>query len=150
MTDAHAAVDTIPRDYNFAADIIESNLRAGRASKAAYIEPRGTFTYGQLADRIARFANVLHSLGIKREERILIAVLDDIDWPTAFLGALKACVIAVPVNTLLTEEDFQYMLTDSRARLLVVSEALYPKFQNIVDACPDLDQVLVSGENAQV
>ena len=60
----------IPRDYNFAADIIDRNLKAGRADKPAYIDPRGTWTYGQLADRVARFAAVLRSLGVRREERV--------------------------------------------------------------------------------
>ena len=62
--------------------------------------------------------------GIRREERILICLLDTIDWPTAFLGALKAGVVAIPVNTLMTESDYEFMLADSRASMLVVSEAL--------------------------
>ena len=118
----------IPRDYNFAADILDSNLAAGRASKAAFIDANGSWTYGQLADRAARFGAMLRAKGIRREERILICLLDTIDWPTAFLGALKAGVVAIPVNTLMTESDYEFMLADSRARMLVVSEALYPKF----------------------
>ena len=62
--------------------------------------------------------------GIRREERIFLCLLDTIDWPTAFLGALKAGVVAIPVNTLMTESDYEFMLTDSRASMLVVSEAL--------------------------
>ena len=54
--------------------------------------------------------------GIRREERILICLLDTIDWPTAFLGALKAGVVPVPVNTLMTESDYEFMLADSRAQ----------------------------------
>ena len=122
------AVGAIPRHYNFAADILDRNLKAGRADKPAFIDPRGTWTYGQLADRVARFAAVLRALGVRREERVLIALLDTIDWPTAFLGCLKAGVVAVPVNTLMTEDDYRFMLADSRARVLVVSEALYPRF----------------------
>ena len=49
-------VGAIPRDYNFAADILDRNLKAGRADKPAFIDPRGSWTYGQLADRVARFA----------------------------------------------------------------------------------------------
>ena len=60
---------------------------------------------------------------------MLICLLDTIDWPTAFLGCLKAGVVAVPVNTLMTEDDYRFMLADSRARVLVVSDALYPKFE---------------------
>ena len=105
VLDASRAADAIPRAYNFADDILRRNLAAGRANKPAYIDPRGSWTYGQLAERVARFGNVLSDLGIGREERILLCLTDTIDWPTAFLGAIKAGVVAVPVNTLLAEND---------------------------------------------
>src|SRR5439155_10302297 len=146
--DARAAIDAIPRSYNFAADIIERNLKAGRANKPVYIDPRGSWTYGQLAERVDRFGHVLRSLGIRREERILLALLDTIDWPTAFLGAMKAGVIPIPVSTLMTEEDYRFMLADSRAKALVVSEALLPKFANLIGSSSDVLHVIVSGENA--
>jgi benzoate-CoA ligase len=154
--DARARVDAaptdpvgaIPRDYNFAADIIDRNLKVGRADKPVFIDPRGTWTYGQLADRAARFAGVLRSLGVRREERVLIALLDTIDWPTAFLGCLRAGIVAVPVNTLMAEEDYRFMLADSRARVLVLSAALYPRFEKLIGKAPDLEHVIVSGESA--
>ncbi len=138
-------VGAVPRDYNFAADVLQSNLDAGRANKPAYIDAHGTHTYGQLADRVARFGAALRGLGIRREERVLMALLDTIDWPTAFLGCLKAGIIAVPVNTLLTEDDYRFMLADSRAKCLVVSEALFPKFEKLIKESPDLEHVIVSG-----
>jgi benzoate-CoA ligase family protein len=146
--DARAAIESIPRSYNFAADILERNLKAGRAGKPVYIDPRGNWTYAQLADRVNRFAAVLRKLEIRREERILLALLDTIDWPTAFLGAIKAGVIPIPVNTLMTEEDYRFMLADSRARLLVVSEPLFGKFADLIGAKGNLTAVVVSGENA--
>jgi benzoate-CoA ligase len=153
--EAHAEViaptdpaGAIPREYNFAADIVDRNLKAGRADKPVFIDPRGAWTYGQLADRAARFAGVLRALGVRREERVLIALLDTIDWPTAFLGCLRTGIVAVPVNTLMTEEDYRFMLADSRARVLVVSEALYPRFEKLIGKAPDLEHVIVSGENA--
>jgi benzoate-CoA ligase len=139
----------IPRAYNFAADILSSNLAAGRANKAAFIDVNGSWTYGQLADRAARFGAMLRAKGIRREERILLCMLDTIDWPTAFLGALKAGVVAIPVNTLMTESDYEFMLSDSRATMLVVSEALYPKFAPLLGGLPDLKHVVVSGADAQ-
>lgn len=142
-------VGAIPRQYNFAADILDRNLKAGRADRPAFIDPRGSWTYGQLADRVARFAAALRGLGVQREERVLIALLDTIDWPTAFLGCLKAGVTAVPVNTLMTEDDYRFMLADSRARMLVVSEPLYPRFAKLIGESPDLGHVVVSGDNAQ-
>ena len=144
---AAATVDAIPRDYNFAAAILKHNLDAGRGEKVAYIDPRGSWTYRDLAARVDSFGRALRSLDIRREERILICLLDSIDWPTAFLGAIKAGVVPVPVNTLLTEDDYRFMLEDSRARLLVVSEELYPKFAKAIGACANLAHVVVSGAN---
>ena len=142
-----APVDAIPRDYNFAAAILMHNLDAGRGEKVAYIDPRGSWTYRDLVARVDSFGRALRALDIRREERILIGLLDSIDWPTAFLGAIKAGVIPVPVNTLLTEDDYRFMLEDSRARLLVVSEELYPKFAKAISACANLAHVVVSGAN---
>src|SRR5262249_58924340 len=136
------------RRYISAADTTERNLRAGRANKPVYIDPRGSWTYGQLAERVDRFGHVLRSLGIRREERILLALLDTIDWPTAFLGAIKAGVVPIPVNTLMNEDDYRFMLADSRAKVLVVSEALLAKFAKLIGSRSDLLHVIVSGENA--
>ena len=143
-----APADTIPRDYNFATDILSRNLDAGRGGKVAYIDDRGGTTYAALAERVERFGHVLRTLSVRSEERVLICLTDTIDWPTAFLGAIKAGVVAVPVNTLLTEDDYRFMLADSRARVLVVSDELLPKFAKAIAASKDLVHVVVSGANA--
>src|SRR5260370_15623907 len=134
--DARAALDAIRRSYNFAADIIERNLKAGRANKPVYIDPRGSWTYGQLAERVDRFGHVLRSLGIRREERILLALLDTIDWPTAFLGAIKAGVMPIPANTLLPAEDSRFLHADARRQAVVRSEPLLPKLVNLHGSVP--------------
>jgi len=147
-TSAFSAVNpaaAIPRVYNFADDILRRNLDAGRASKPAFIDPRGSWTYGELAERVLRFGHVLRNLGIAPEDRILLCLTDTIDWPTAFLGAIKAGVVAVPVNTLLNENDYRFMLNDSRAKLLVVSQELYGRFAPFIKTCPHLKAVIVSG-----
>ena len=134
--------------YIFAADILERNLRAGRADKPAYVDPRGSWSFGVLAERAARFGHALRSLGLRREERVLLCLTDTVDWPTAFLGAVKSGIVPVPVNTLMTEDDYRFMLADSRARALIVSEAVYPKFERLIAASPDLAHVIVSGGEA--
>ena len=105
----------IPRDYNAAHDLIERNLAAGRAGKVAYIDDSGTYTYGELAERVNRCANLLRGLGLRPEERVLLCHLDTIDFPRVFLGAIKAGIVPIAANTLLTTADYDYMLRDSRA-----------------------------------
>ena len=135
----------VPRDYNAAHDLIERNLRAGRGAKVAFYDDRGSITYAQLAERVNRFGGGLLAMGLRMEERVLIAMHDTADWPVAFLGAIKAGIIPVAVNTLLTAKDYQYMLADSRAKALLVSEALLPQFKPILEGLPFLQHVIVTG-----
>ncbi|MGH8676999.1 MAG: benzoate-CoA ligase family protein, partial [Burkholderiales bacterium] len=138
---------SIPRQYNAAVDLIERNLAAGRARKLAYIDDSGRYTYGELAERVNRAANALTGIGLAMENRVMLAHLDTIDFPSVFLGAIKAGIVPVAANTLLTTRDYQFMLEDSRVRGLVVSEALFPAFEPILKQLPMLKHVIVSGSD---
>jgi benzoate-CoA ligase len=135
----------VPREYNAAVDLIERNLKAGRGSKAAFHDDAGTLTYAQLAERANRFGSGLLAMGLRMEDRILLAMHDTVDWPVAFLGAIRAGIVPIAVNTLLTTKDYEYMLSDSRAKVLVVSEALLPQFKPILEKLPFLQHVVVTG-----
>lgn len=135
----------IPRDYNAAHDLVERNLQAGRAAKVAFMDDTGRYTFGELAERVDRFGSGLMALGIGMEDRVLLALADTIDFPTAFLGAIKAGIIPVSVNTWLTPRDYEHMLADSRARALIVSEHLLPQFAPLAGRMPFLRHVIVSG-----
>ena len=138
----------IPRDYNAAYDLIERNLAAGREARIAYIDDAGQYTFGQLAERANRFGSGLRALGLEMEHRVLLALADTIDFPTAFLGSIKAGIVPIAVNTLLTPKDFEFMLSDSRAKALVVSEQLLPQFAPLLPRLPFLKHVIVSGGSA--
>src|SRR5437762_2431638 len=101
-------------------------LNEQRAAKTAYIDDRGHLTYGELADRVRRTAAGLREIGVKREERVLLLMHDCNDWPVSFLGAMYAGVVPVAVNTLLTGDDYAYILEHSRSQVALVSAALLP------------------------
>ncbi len=128
--------------YNAAVDLIERNLAAGRGGKTVFIDDAGAATYAQLAERTNRAANALRALGIKREQRIAIAMLDGWDWAALFLGAIKAGIVPVALNTLLTPSDYEYQLNDSRARALFFSAPLSKSFDGIQPKCPGLRYVV--------
>jgi benzoate-CoA ligase len=133
----------LPRDYNAASDLIGRNL-AARPDKVAIIDDAGSYTYAEIAERADRFADALRRLGIAPEQRILLCLLDTVDFPTAFLGAIKAGVIPVAANTVLTASDYAYMLEDSRAKALVVSAPLLPTLLPVAGDVP----VIVAGGDA--
>jgi benzoate-CoA ligase len=113
-----------PDTFNFAQHLLA--LNAGRAGKLAYVDDAGTQTYGQLDERVRRVAAGLRALGLRREERVLLLMLDCNDWPASFLGAVYAGLVPVAVNTLLTADDYAYILEHSRAQAALVSGALLP------------------------
>jgi benzoate-CoA ligase len=110
--------------FNFARHLLEAN--AGRAGKVAFIDDQGALTYGQLDERARRLAAALKDAGVKREERVMLLMLDCADWPVAFLGAMLAGIVPVAVNTLLTADDYAYLLEHSRAQAVIVSGAVKP------------------------
>ena len=128
----------LPRDYNAAVDLVGRN--AGRGSRVAYIDDGGSCTYGELAERVDRAANALLAMGLAREDRIGIAMLDSADWVALFLGAIKVGIVPVAMNTLLTPKDYEYQLRDSRSRAVFVSEPLLKSFESL--HCPDLRHVV--------
>jgi benzoate-CoA ligase len=79
------------------------------------------------------------------EQRVLLCLLDTIDFPALFLGAIRLGAVPIPVNTLLTADDYAYMLRDSRARVAVVSAALFEKVKPALEAQPFLETVVISG-----
>jgi benzoate-CoA ligase len=133
MTDTSTAAP--PERFNFARHLLA--LNAGRPDKTALIDDAGTLSYGELADQVQRFSSALQSLGIQREERVLLLMHDCSDWVVGFLGALHAGVVPVAVNTLLTASDYAYMLANSRAQAAFVSAALLPTLQSALDASPN-------------
>jgi len=135
----------VPRDYNAAHDLVERNLAAGRAGKVAVVDDAGVYTYGQLAERVNRCANALTALGMRPEERVLLCLLDTIDFPTTFLGAIKAGIVPIAANTLLKAEEYDYLLRDSGARALIVSAALLPTIAPALAGKAELRSIVVSG-----
>ncbi len=139
-------VVTVPRDYNLAVDFVDRRVEEGFGEKVAFIDDQRSQTYGELQDGVNRFGNALRDLGLQAEQRVLLLQLDSVDFPIAFFGAIKAGMVPVPVNTLLTTDDYLYMLQDSRARALVVSADLLAVVAPILDQLPDLRHVIVTGD----
>ena len=142
-----ATID-LPREYNAAVEFIDANLAKGRADKTAFIDASGSCTYGELAERVNRAGNALRALGAGMETRVLMCMVDDIDFPAVFWGAIKTGCVPVPINTLLTSNDYADLLRDSRARIVVVSDALLDRFGPALADQPHIEQVVVAGGEA--
>ncbi|MGC2411508.1 MAG: benzoate-CoA ligase family protein [Stellaceae bacterium] len=123
---------------------IDRHLHEGRGERLAFADPSRSLTYAELAAGSARFAAGLRAAGIERERRIALVMLDTVDFPIAFWGALRAGVVPVPINTLLPAEITGYILEDSRAAALVASAPLLAALRPELDRLNGLGPIIVS------
>ncbi len=142
MTDS-IALQPLPERFNFAQHLLQANAK--RAAKTAFIDDEGSLSYGALEERVRRMAAALRAAGLKREERVLLLMQDCNDWPVSFLGAMYAGLVPVAVNTLLTADDYAYMLENSRAQAALVSGGLLPVLKSAMTRSEhELQKVIVS------
>lgn len=120
-------------DGNAVDYFVDRHVREGRGDRLAFVDPWRSLTYAELAIASARFAAGLRAAGIERERRIALVMLDTVDFPVAFWGAIRAGVVPVPINTLLPPDITGYILKDSRAAALFVSAPLLSPLRPVVD-----------------
>ena len=137
------------RPYNAAADFVDASIARGLGGKIAFADGARALTYADLQEGTFRFAAALRRLGIRQESRVVLIMHDSVDFPVAFWGAIRAGVIPVPLNTLLTPEQYAYLFADSRAVATVVVAPLAPMLLSIRPRLPHLNAVIVAGANAQ-
>jgi len=129
--------------FNYASYLLKLNHHRG--GKIAYIDDHGSLTYAELNERVKRMASALLAAGVRREERVLLLMHDCNDWPVAFLGAIYAGIVPVAVNTLLTADDYLYMLQHSRAQVALVSAALLPTLREAMSkGSHEVSSIIVS------
>src|SRR5205823_12128891 len=144
-----APVVAVPDSFNIADYLVDRHVREGRGGRTAILCGDESVTYEQLADRSSRLANGLRALGVRREERVLLLLLDTPAFAYSFFGAQKIGAVPIPTNTLLKSQDYRYMLNDSRATIAVVSGALLPQLTAITrDEMTYIKHLIVDGAPA--
>jgi benzoate-CoA ligase len=148
-----AAELEIPERMNAAAVFVDANIEAGRGAKAAILcaggEDERAVTYDELLAGVNRFGNVVKGLGVRMEERVAILVPDTPEFVFAFFGTMKTGAVAIPMNTLLKPKDYEYLLNDSRAQVLVVHSSLVEKITPVKGELRYLKHVLTTGEEVE-
>ncbi|HQY46082.1 MAG TPA: acyl-CoA synthetase [Usitatibacteraceae bacterium] len=141
----------IPARLNIGVACTDAHLGTAAADRPAMIvedDALGTsaITFRELAARTSRFAQLLRNLGIPRGDRVLIRLPNSLDYPTAFLGAMKRGAVSVPTSTLLTAEEVEYLAHDSGAHAIVIDKAAWRAMGPKLAGKESLRYALLSGE----
>ncbi len=137
----------LPMIFNVATHFVDRHVREGRGQRIAFECGDERVSYAQLFERVNRAGNALKKLGVRQEERIGLLLLDTPEFAYCFFGGIKIGAVPIPINTLLKPQDYEYILNDSRARVLIVSEQLLPQIQAIArDKLRYLQTIVVFGK----
>ncbi len=135
------------KDFFNATDyFVDRNVRQGRGHKVAIYTEIRNYTYNDIQKMVNKTANAFRDLGVRFDDRVMMLMLDVPQFFAVFWGAVRIGAVPVPVNTMLTPGDYEYYLNDSRARVLVVSDALVPVLSQIKGDLPYLRDLIVINE----
>ena len=136
---------------NAATWFVDRHGGEGRGDNIAFREAFGSrrsISYRELSDRTSQVAGAFVRADIHREERVACLVLDQIEYPEIFWGGLKAGVLPVAINTLLSTDVYETILNDSRASCLLVSAELWDAVKPAAERCGHLRKIIYIGDDA--
>ena len=138
---------TVPDRFNATTYFVDRHLVEGRGDKVAIECDDIRVTYRRLHDVVNQVGHALREgLGVRPEERILLVLLDTPEFLYSFFGAIKIGAVPVPISTLWKAADYEYIVNDSRARVVIISEPLLPNFRGILgDRASYVRHVVVVG-----
>jgi len=132
--------------FNAAEFFVDRHVIEGRGGRTVLRSAGRAISYGELAERVSRASHALAGLGVEIENRVVMVLHDTPAFAATFWGTLRLGAIAVPLNTLMSPEEYAFILDDSRAKIAVVEDALRPELESLRDRCRWLRAVIGVGQ----
>ena len=140
---------SVTEGFNAADYLVSRHCAEGRGDRQAVVAPE-PLSYADVEERIGTVAGALRSLGLRRDDRVLLVMADDVPMLTGILGALRAGLVAVPVSTMLTGAELGEIVADSGARAVLTSETFAEAVGTAVAGCPEVEHLVVDGDPSAV
>ncbi|MFH8224820.1 class I adenylate-forming enzyme family protein [Streptomyces sp. NPDC018057] len=103
--------------------------QGGWLERTAYLQGTHRYAYAEVYDRVRRAAEALRRLGVRREDRVLLALPDSVAFVATFLAVLRIGAVAVPVNTFFHADELRSCEEIAEASLVVSHESLREEFR---------------------
>jgi benzoate-CoA ligase family protein len=130
---------------NAADYLLSRQVGAGNGDKVAVVASE-TLTYAQLDERVGTVASGLRSLGLRRDDRVLMVMSDEVPMLSTILGCFRAGLVAVPVSTMLTGAELGAIVADSGARAVVATPEFLGAVTAAVAVSPEVEHVVLAGD----
>ena len=141
-------VASFPPRLNAATVFVDRHLAEGRAARRAFRAGGRDVSYGEVAERAGRAGSALAALGVEIEQRVALALDDSPDFAAVFWGAARLGAVAVPLNPLMSDDEYAFVLDDSRARVAVAERPVAARLAALRPRLPWLRAVVSAGGRA--
>ena len=136
---------SFPERFNMADYFLYHNIEEGRENKTCLYFEDQSWTYSEIARLSNRAGNVLRSLGVEMEQRVLFVLPDCPEFVSTWFGAARIGAVITMVNPLLPTTDYEYYLDYTRAPVAIVHETYLEAFVAATGGARYLRSVLVVG-----
>ena len=133
---------------NLATYFLDRNLAEGRGGNTALVERAGVCTYAELARMTNRVGNALLGLGVRPQDRVLLALGDSVAFVATWYAVQKVGAVTAEVYTFLQPKDYTYYLEYTDASVVVVDAATLPRMREASDAARTRPILMVVGAEA--
>lgn len=118
-----------------------------KPEKLAMVDLDGNrrFTYGEMNDRVGRFAGFLQSKGIKKGDRVGFLMLNSTDILEVIFGCWRIGAVCLALNFRLTPPELAFILGNAEASMVVVDKMFQPMVEALGDKTPVTDWVFSDG-----
>jgi acyl-CoA synthetase (AMP-forming)/AMP-acid ligase II len=123
-----------------------SQLAATHPDRAAIVDDTGTWTFQRFHQRIARFGNAMHGLGLAKGDRIALLLPDCREYLEADYGSMAAGFVRVPMDPRLTRHELTALLHRAGVRALVTHSAFAEKAERLTDDVESLQSIVFVGK----
>jgi benzoate-CoA ligase family protein len=131
--------------FNACEYLLDRQVVAGHGTGTAVRCAGRTVSYAELDDLVRRAAAGFRGLGVRPEERIVLVLLNGIEFVASFLAALRIGAIPLPLNPLLPARDLGLTVAEARARVVAISAERSAGAAELVAGAPELEHVVLAG-----
>ncbi len=140
---------------NLAEYFLDHNL-VSRRDKVALRYRSECYTFGEMSEWSCRFGSHLRALGVREEDRVLLALDDTPAFAVAWFGVVRIGAVVAMMNPGVPTKDWSYYLRYTRARVLVttaafaeanadaIAEALGRQLSAVIRVDADTDTILAA------
>jgi benzoate-CoA ligase family protein len=131
--------------FNAADYLVHRHLAEGRGANVAVRGSASDLTYADLSSRVRTVSAALRSLGLRRDDRLLLVMSDDIPMLTSILGAFTTGLVATPISTMFNGAELGRIVADSGATVVVCTEEFTSSVAEALTVAPHVGHVVHTG-----